>query len=141
MTVGASRPRSLPFVAGGGVLEHPAYSDAWATFELPRPSRHGGWTGSLFGGWSAHVEQCRYGHAAKKATWLYAVDTALPSLKWGSDLDAKSGALVSWCGNHVASGESRPRLGARAAKATPIEFRDALISMARSVTPRRERAA
>lgn len=29
----------------GGVLEHPAYSDAWVAFGLPRPDRHGGWFG------------------------------------------------------------------------------------------------
>lgn len=59
----------------GGVLEHPAYSDAWAFFELPMPNRHGGWHRGLCGGWSAHVEQGRYGHAAKKATWLRASRT------------------------------------------------------------------
>lgn len=116
----------------GGVLEHPAYSDAWAAFGLPRPDRAGGWQGGFCGGWSAHVEQSRYGHAAKKATWLYAFGVSLPTLRWGSDLDTKSTALVSWCGNHVASGEVRPRVGKTAAARTPIEFRDLLISMAES---------
>ena len=53
----------------GGVLEHPAYSDAWAAFDLPTPSRSGGWQRGMCGGWSCHVEQGRYGHVAKKATW------------------------------------------------------------------------
>jgi hypothetical protein len=115
----------------GGVLEHPAYSDAWAAFDLPRPSRHGGWQLGTDGGASCHVEQSRYGHRAKKATWLYAYGVPLPAMRWGSSLDVQSEALVSWCGNHVRSGETRPRLGARAGAATPPEFRDALLAIAR----------
>lgn len=93
------------------------------------------------GGWAAHIEQCRYGHPAKKATWLYAFGTELPSLRWGSDLDAQSSALVSWCGNRVRSGESRPRVGKQTASRTPLPFRDELIAIARSATPRQVRIA
>lgn len=116
----------------GGVLEHPAYSDAWAAFDLPIPSRHGGWQRGACGGWSCHVEQGRYGHPAKKATWLYAYGVDLPALRWGSLPDRSTKALVSWCGNRVASGENRPRVGKRAASATPPEFREVLLTMARS---------
>lgn len=119
----------------GGVLEHPAYSDAWAAFGLVRPPRSGGWVMGIDGGWCCHVEQGRYGHAAKKATWLYAHGVApsdLPSLRWGSDPDQRSQALVSWCGNLVATGEVRPRLGKKAASATPPAFRAVLIAIARS---------
>jgi hypothetical protein len=56
----------------GGVLEHPAYSDAWDAYDLPNPLPGGGWQRGICGGWSCHVEQGRYGHPAKKATWLYA---------------------------------------------------------------------
>ena len=118
----------------GGVLEHPAYSDAWAAFDLPKPPRHGGWVRGFCGGWSCHVEQGRYGHVAKKATWLYAFGVTLPDLRWGSDLDAKSSALVSWCGNHTKAHDDRPRVGKREASRTPIAFRDALIAMAQSAT-------
>lgn len=116
----------------GGVLEHPAYSDAWNTFDLPPPLAHG-WQRGVCGGWSCHVEQGRYGHPAKKATWLYAygVDN-LPSLKWGTEPDTQSKALVSWCGNHVKSGEVRPRVGKKRAAETPPEFRDMLLSIARN---------
>lgn len=120
----------------GGVLEHPAYSDAWPAFGLPTPSRHGGWQGGFCGGWSCHVEQGRYGHVAKKATWLYAFGVELPTLRWGSSLDTESTARVSWCGNHVKSGERRPRVGKAAAARTPIEFRNVLLDMARSVNRR-----
>lgn len=116
----------------GGVLEHPAYSDAWEAFGLLKPPRHGGWVRDLWGGWTAHVEQGRYGHVAKKATWLYAQAPSLPSLKWGHDPDQRSQALVSWCGNHVKSGETRPRVGKQAAAKTPPEFRDLLLSIAAS---------
>jgi len=117
----------------GGVLEHPAYSDAWAAFGLNRPPTPGGWVVADWeGGWTCHVEQGRYGHAAKKATWLYAHGVELPSLRWGSVPDQQSKALVSWCGNHVSSGENRPRVGKAAAAATPPEFRDLLIDMART---------
>lgn len=116
----------------GGVLEHPAYSDAWSAFGLPVPSRYGGWQLGTCGGWSAHVEQGRYGHPAKKATWLYAYGVQLPDLRWGFARDTESSALVSWCGNRVRSGEVRPRVGKAAASKTPPEFRDMLLAMARS---------
>jgi len=118
----------------GGVLEHPAYSDAWAAFDLPTPSRSGGWQQGLCGGWSCHVEQGRYGHPAKKATWLYAYGTDLPQLKWGSSLDSKSKALVSWCGNHTKAHDNRPRVSKAAASATPEAFRQTLLSIANSAT-------
>jgi hypothetical protein len=117
----------------GGVLEHPAYSDAWSAFDLPVPPRHGGWIFGLFdGGCSAHVEQGRYGHPAKKATWLYACHCHPPTLQWGYVPD-RATALVSWCGNRVSSGERRPRVGKAKASATPIAFRDVLLSIAASV--------
>lgn len=117
----------------GGVLEHPAYSDAWPAFDLPTPARSGGWQRGICGGWSCHVEQGRYGHPAKKATWLYAYGAQLPSLRWGFEPDHRSAALVSWCGNHVRAGEDRPRVGKSVAAATPLAFRDALLGIARSV--------
>ncbi|TAK10586.1 MAG: hypothetical protein EPO32_14745 [Anaerolineae bacterium] len=124
--------------AFGGVLEHPAYSDAWHAFSLPVPARRG-WQRGTCGGWSCHVEQGRYGHPAKKATWLYAVGIRnLPTLEWGHSPDFASKAPVSWCGNHVRSGESRPRVG-KAAAATPAAFAELLIDLARRAG--QERAA
>jgi len=123
-----------------GVLEHPAYSDAWDAYGLPRPNRDGGWTQGACGGWSAHVEQGRYGHAAKKATWLYAYGVEPPELLWGFDPEARSKALVSWCGNHVSSDETRPRVGKKSASATPPAFAELLLSIARSAINRHESA-
>jgi hypothetical protein len=118
----------------GGVIEHPAYTDAWAVFGLIDPPRHGGWIRDIFGGWTCHVEQGRYGHPVKKATWLYVSGTDdLPPLRWGSELDSDSKALVSWCGNYTNAHDKRPRVGKKTASATPVEFRDMLIGIARSV--------
>ena len=117
----------------GGVLEHPAYSDAWAAHDLNAPPSGGGWVNAdMVGGWTCYVEQYRYGHRAKKATWLYVCHAATPYLEWGLLPDNKSGVLVSWCGNRVASGEKRPRVGKDAASRTPVAFRDVLLSIARS---------
>jgi len=115
-----------------GVLEHPAYSDAWAAHGLMAPPAAGGWVMADWeGGWTCHVEQGRYGHRAKKATWLYAHGVELPSLRWGH-VPQRSEALVSWCGNHTDKFDTRPRLGKRAAAATPDEFRDQLLAIAGS---------
>lgn len=83
----------------GGVLEHPAHSDAWSHFGMPAPNPSGGWQRGICGGWSCHVEQGHYGHRARKATWLYAFGCELPELKWG---DSGSRAWISWCSNHTA---------------------------------------
>lgn len=113
----------------GGVLEHPAYSIAWKTFELPRPSASSTWTEpDEYGGRAIHVEQGHYGHRARKGTWLYAVRTELPELTRGKS-EAK--AWTSW--GDKDRYPDVPRLGKREAKATPPEFREVLLSMARSV--------
>ncbi len=72
----------------GGVIEHPAYSAAWARFELPKPVARDGWTLAFDGGASCYVEQGRYGLPVKKATWLYAYGVELPHLRWGFTPDS-----------------------------------------------------
>ena len=80
----------------GGVLEHPAYSDAWGAFDLPKPAR-GGWTSSLTSpGWATEVSQSAYGHRARKRTWLYYVGEEpppIPGTKPGSTPPA-----ITWPG-------------------------------------------
>jgi len=51
----------------GGVLEHPARSALFAYLPKPgeRPDR--------WGGFSLEVDQCEWGHPARKRTWLYLV--------------------------------------------------------------------
>lgn len=58
----------------GGVLEHPRGSALWAELGLPRP----GQLPDAFGGRTIEVEQVRWGHPARKRTWLYLVRTTLP---------------------------------------------------------------
>lgn len=119
----------------GGVLEHPALSLAWPAFGLPRPSSSGGWQRGSCGGWSAHVEQRHYGHRARKATWLYAFGVELPALKWGPGAPPEA-----W----ISADRPRAELAAlgisqltkREAKATPLPFRDLLISIAESANAR-----
>jgi hypothetical protein len=112
----------------GGVLEHPAYSKAWAAYGLPRPPVKGGWVRGSCGGWACHVEQVHYGHLARKATWLYAQGCSeLPELRWGR---GRGSALVSWCANRVSTGESRPRIGKEKSIRTPPEFAEMLIALA-----------
>jgi hypothetical protein len=119
----------------GGVLEHPAFSDAWARFDLPSPL-HAGWRRSLWdSGHSCHVSQRQYGHRARKDTWLYAVRCELPEMRWGRG--AAPEMVVGSCSKRGDGSFYRrtpvERLGKRERSASPIEFRDLLISMARSV--------
>lgn len=117
----------------GGVLEHPAASAAWKAYGLIEPPRAGGWVVADWqGGWTCCVDQGHYGHRAQKATWLYAVGVALPSLTWG-----KSSRRVRLDqGFHSAAERRRKiqtgtcqRLSKRQRTETPIQFRDVLLSM------------
>jgi hypothetical protein len=113
----------------GGVLEHPARSYAWPRFELQPPPKLGWARSTVDSGWTCEVSQAAYGHRARKLTWLYYVGpVAPPALDWSRP---EPTAQVSFCANH---GDSPlPRLSKRAASASPIPFRDLLLSMARSV--------
>lgn len=124
--------------AWGGVLEHPEASHAWRAHGLIRPLRNGGWSvADDVGGWTCCVEQGHYGHAARKATWLYAIGVALPSLRWGPSTKAHRFARLD-AGFHSKEERRRAvkrgtlqRLSKTQAKATPIAFRDVLINIAR----------
>ncbi len=122
----------------GGVLEHPCDSYAWTAFGINKPKRFSGWTPAGDGiGHTCYVEQGHYGHASRKATWLYAVKTALPELNWTKGEQrlhpialerygyekARRMGIISMMG-----GKDRTKLR----NATPTEFRDLLISIARS---------
>lgn len=118
----------------GGVLEHPEGSHAWRAFELNTPPYHGGWVVADWqGGWTCCVEQGAYGHRARKATWLYANGVQLPSLRWG----AAPGDFVRLDEGFHSIEERRraiktgvcQRLSKNQRAATPIEFRDLLISI------------
>ena len=105
-----------------------------------RPPRSGGWIRADamlgFDGWTCCVEQGAYGHAARKATWLYASGVDLPELKWGP---APGEFVRLEDGFHSAEERKRAvrtgrcqRLSRRQRAATPIPFRDLLVSIAQT---------
>lgn len=123
----------------GGVLEHPAYTKAWESFCLRKPPTKGGWVqADEYGGWTCHVEQGHYGHMSRKATWLYAVGTELPELIWGPSEQRIHPVALAKHGYEKArrigmmamvGGKDKTRIR----NATPVAFRDLLLSMAASV--------
>ena len=123
----------------GGVLEHPAHSHAWRRFGITPPRPRQGWTfPGHHRGRSCHVEQARYGHRARKATWLYAVLPAYPELDWRESPPGvrHDEGFHSTAERRAARAQGLApieRQGKRERAATPAEFRDLLISMARSV--------
>lgn len=118
----------------GGVLEHPEASHAWRAHQLIVPLRGGGWSvADDVGGWTCCVEQGAYGHKSRKATWLYANGVELPRLKWRA-----MGTFVRLEDGFHSKEERRKRqrigivsrLSRWERAATPIPFRDLLISIA-----------
>ena len=133
----------------GGVIEHPAYSDAWKRFGLPRPITHQGWTLAFDGGATCYVEQGRYGLPVKKATWLYAFAVELADLRWAFERDAYGdggGGIDAWRDRFGGRRESwidaAPNRAGRDRRngpshlgltsTTPPLFRDELLALARS---------
>lgn len=124
----------------GGVLEHPKDSHAWAHFGLVKPPREGGWiVADNCGGWTCCVCQGFYGHLANKPSWLYANGVGLPELKWGVGeqrihpraLELHGYAKARRIGMMaMVGGKDKTRIR----NATPPEFRDVLLSIARSGT-------
>lgn len=111
----------------GGVLEHPAKSKAFEHHGLAKP-RGIGWQRCTTGGWVCEVWQSAYGHRANKATWLYYFGEAPPpALRWERPVGTHQ------VGFHDQRGKARnkPTLPRREAAATPKEFRDLLIGIAR----------
>lgn len=129
----------------GGVLEHPKGSHAWEHFNLAKPPRAGGWIkADDFGGWTCCVEQGMYGHYCPKPTWLYAVGVnPRPELRWGETkigpehFPAKALEKYGWeyCKKAGPMAFRGGGTDSTARIATPPEFRDLLIAMARSASP------
>lgn len=122
----------------GGVLEHPCDSRAWKHFGLVPPARHQGWQSAGDGiGFTCYVEQGHYGHFSRKPTWLYAVGCDLPELDWSKGPQRLDPKMLDKYGY-----EKARRIGMCAMiggknktiirNATPLAFRDILISIARS---------
>lgn len=110
----------------GGVLEHPARTRAWAAHGLTKPIGIG-WQLTDDGGWVCEVWQSAYGHRANKATWLYYFGVNPPAdLLWNRPRGTHQ------IGFHDKRGKSanKPTLNKRESNATPVEFRDVLLTLA-----------
>ena len=136
----------------GGVIEHPADSHAWKTFCIERPPRDGGWkiahvprvsgkgTIVMF---TCCVYQGHYGHLSGKATWLVTAGPGLmelPQLLWGKTEQRIHPRALALHGYEKArrigmmamvGGKDKTRIR----NATPPEFRDLLLDIARKVKP------
>ena len=129
----------------GGVLEHPCDSHAWRHFGLTPPKRLAGWVpaGDRLGGarlgWTCYVEQGHYGHMSRKPTWLYAAHVDLPELNWSKGEQRLHPTALARYGyakarriGMIAMVGGKRKTEIR--NATPVEFRDVLIRIARSAT-------
>lgn len=109
----------------GGVLEHPAATKAWRKHGLPEPTAIG-WQRVICGGWVCEVWQSAYGHRANKATWLYYYGSVPPfELRWNRPVGTHQ------VGQRDKNGNGKIPLSKREANATPVQFRDVLLSLAR----------
>jgi hypothetical protein len=104
----------------GGVLEHPAFSNAWKAHGLARPVGLG-WQHTADGDWVCEVWQSAYGHLARKRTWLYYRGPRPLELDWRRPTGSHQ---VGWFDR------IKPTLGKKAASATPAAFRSALLALA-----------
>jgi hypothetical protein len=101
----------------GGVLEHPAFTQAWPAFGLLRPLSTGHWTQAVDDpGWVCEIDQSLWGYPARKPTWLYFIGVEPPEMPAHYPRHSRSCADV-WSGR-------RSR--------TPPAFRDVLLEMART---------
>jgi hypothetical protein len=127
----------------GGVLEHPAHSRAWDAFGLHKPQAGAGWQQATpEDGWTCYVEQGHYGHASRKATWLlvFGVERQhLPELNWTKGEQRLPAWMIERYGYEKArrigvvamvGGKHKTRIR----NATPLPFRDVLISIAQRVS-------
>lgn len=125
----------------GGVIEHPRGSYAWKWFGLSEPPDEGGWIkADDHGGWTCCVEQGRYGHYARKGTWIYVCGVNredLPELEWGLSKWEPDEKTVARMGLERAKrlGDVGARGGGRDSSiriASPPAFRDLLLRIAAS---------
>lgn len=112
----------------GGVLEHPASSNAWATHGLTPPTGTG-WKRTALSEWVCEVWQSAYGHAARKRTWLfYCGLQAPPECIWEKTPGTHQ---VGWFDR------IKPTLSKRDASGTPPAFAAWLIELARAAPHKR----
>lgn len=141
-------PRAVEQVrAYGGVLEHPAYSTLWGHCGLPDATDCDGFGETdEYGGRTYYVEQVDYGHACRKATWLYVVGSPAVHPAIVRELDSVRGRGTPThvvCTSTRRDGSRRevlPSATRAVRKLTPPAFADLLIRIARACRLREVRS-
>ena len=116
----------------GGVLEHPARSELWRHCYLPKPGARDAH------GFTVQIDQCDWGHVARKPTWLYMVGAQLSSVLDAIDEREGSGVPTHWCSggrNNKTGGSVPPGIkvcSAQQRNRTPRILAEWLVSLARS---------
>lgn len=106
----------------GGVLEHPAGSDAWAVHGLMSPGETIGWRRMSLCEWVCEVWQSAYGHPARKRTWLFYCGRAEPLAgEWSREPGTHQ---VGWFDRN------KPTLSKKEASRTPETFARWLVELA-----------
>lgn len=105
----------------GGVLEHPAFTNAWKAHGLTAP-KGVGWQRVSDREWVCEVWQSAYGHPARKRTWLLYVGNRPPlECRW----ERKAGThQVGWFDR------IKPTLNKKEAMRTPQAFAEFLVLLA-----------
>jgi hypothetical protein len=140
----------------GGALEHPAGSKLWEACGLPYPTRCAAcdvprWRCMCapiptdeFGGYTIELDQCEWGHVARKRTWIYLVGVPREALEAPPYPGRKpthwiSGFRNSGVGKHPKRADACPSgikiCSAQQRRRTPPEFAAYLVRLARSVRP------
>ncbi len=109
----------------GGVLEHPCGSAFFKYAGLPRPGR----LPDAFGGSTFEVDQCDWGHPARKRTWLYVC-----GLRWAMPNGPTPKTPTHWCSGG-GTGRGRTPIGIKVCSAqqrrrTPEAFARWLLGIA-----------
>lgn len=106
----------------GGVLEHPAKSNAWQAHGLTPPGETIGWRQTALCEWVCEVNQAAWGHKARKKTWLFYCGRNPPlEGRWERPRGTHQ---VGWFDR------KKPTLSKREANATPDAFAQWLVDLA-----------
>lgn len=120
----------------GGVLEHPARSLLWDYCDLPRP----GDATDAYGGRTYELDQCDWGHVARKRTWIYVVRVDQRRVMAALRRRAGTGTPTHWCsGGRTKSSRSGGAVppgikvcSAQQRRRTPPVFAEFLVELARA---------
>lgn len=129
-------PSALAAVrAWGGVLEHPARSKLWPVADLPPPGQSDAF------GFTLQIDQCSWGHVARKRTRLYICGAdrayvAATTRSGGEPTHWVSGSR--WTKRERSKGGIAPPgikfCSAQQRRRTPLAFAEWLVSIARTAT-------